>query len=181
MMAARILACRSRWQSGLRQRVAQTRFVFRLFPFEPSIGVGGDRQVRPQPQGLLSGLMGRRSVARSRMTCCEPKVMLPMAPHRALQDGHCLTGTLSHEQRADHVEIVTMGGERIEPHCPFDPRNSGFGLAQKSQVNTALHDKTRIIGIKRQRTFEMVFALGVLAFDECNAGHDAMTLSVVRI
>ncbi|HXX50651.1 MAG TPA: hypothetical protein VEI98_05120 [Xanthobacteraceae bacterium] len=44
-----------------------------------------------------------------------------------------------------------------------------------------MHDKTRIVGIERQRAFEMVFALGVFALHERNAGHDAMALGVVRI
>jgi hypothetical protein len=35
---------------GLRQRIAQTSFVFHPFPFEPPIGIGGDQQIRPLVQ-----------------------------------------------------------------------------------------------------------------------------------
>ena len=107
--------------------------------------------------------------------------MLPMAACSPFKDDDCIGWTFSHEQRANQIQVIAVGGERIEPHRPFDPRNSRLRITQKGEVNAALHDQTWIIGIKCQRTLQMVLALGILPLHERDTTHDSVALSVVRI
>jgi len=74
-----------------------------------------------------------------------------------------------------------MGGERVEPHSPLDPRNGALRITQECQVDAALNDKARIIWIERQRAFQMVLAFGKLSLEQRDAAHDAMALRVVLI
>jgi hypothetical protein len=76
-----------------------------------------------------------------------------------LQNNRGFRGAPSHKQGTHHIKIVTMAGERIEPHRSFDPRYGSFRIAEERQVDATLHDQSRIIRIERKRTFQVVFAL----------------------
>jgi len=74
-----------------------------------------------------------------------------------------------------------MGGERVEPHCPLNPRYRGLRITQECQVDAALHDQARIIWIERQGALQMMLALCKLPLHQRDAAHDAMALRVVLI
>ena len=107
--------------------------------------------------------------------------MLPMGASGPLQHDDGIVRTLGHKQGANHIEVVAVGGERVEPHRSFNPWYSRPRIAQERQIDAALYDEARIIGVEHQRAFEMVFALGKLSSHQRNTAHDAMAFGVVVI
>ena len=104
-----------------------------------------------------------------------------MRPSRPLQDDERVVRTLNHEQGAHQIEVIAMGRERIESHRSFYPGDGCRRLAQEGEIDAALNDEARVIWIKLQCTFQMMFALGKLPLDQRNAAHHTMAFCVVFI
>src|SRR5580700_10558084 len=104
-----------------------------------------------------------------------------MFARRALQDNDRFGGTFSRKQGSHQVEIVMVAGEWIDPHRPFDPRYGRLRIAKEGQVDSALHDEARIVGIERQRSFQMVFALSEMPLHQRKAAHNAVTFRIVLV